>query len=185
MSNAKKSSSLFDDDEEDDEGLSSLRAKRAAAKTAADNPLSFFSFGSGAAAPSTAAKPPPAATKPAIFDEDEDTDDEFFKSPPGSLKKAVKKTTSSAFDLSEEDEIEMPREALSNSLLSGLSFKAATGPANDRPASADPIKGAGQQSDSARIAALEEQLAKANRTIKKLQDKAKSVCSEMITYRVH
>lgn len=183
MSNAKKPASLFEDDDDDDEGLPKLRAKRAAAAKGEDNPLSFFSFGS-AGAPSTTTSKPTAASK-SLFtsDDEEDDDDEFFKSPPGSLKRPVKKTSTSALDFSDEDEIELPRDATNGSLLSTLSFNAALGSNGERPASAEPTKHShgGAGTENLRIVALEEQLTKANKTIKKLQDKAKSVRSELTT----
>ena len=177
MANPKKTSSLFDEDDDDDEGLSRLRAKRATATKGGDNPLSFFSFGSSGAPATPVSKPPPASKVTPVSDDEDDADDDFFKSPPSSFKQPVKKTSTSAFDLSEEDEIELPRDSLSGSLLSELSFKSALGANSERPASADPVKSGGASlGDNTRISALEEQLAKANRTIKKLQDKAKTVC---------
>lgn len=187
MSNPKKPASLFGDDDDDDEGLPKARAKRAAAAKGEDNPLSFFSFGSAAVAPAASSKATSAAKSLFGSDDEDDDDDEFFKSPPGSLKKPVKKAASSSFDLSDEDEIELPRDGSNGSLLSTLSFKAAVGVSGDRPASAEPSRstGAGAGTENLRIVALEEQLVKANKTIKKLQDKAKSVRSELMGEHLH
>lgn len=178
MASAKQTGSIFDD--EDDDGIPTMRAKRGvAAKGAPDNPLSFFSFGSAPAASTPASKPTAAKTPSHVSEDEDDDDDEFFKSPPSSIKKPAKRSSVSSFDLDDEDDLDLGKHGLDTSMLPNLSFKAAINGASDRPASADPTKSG--SSENSRIAALEEQLAKANRSIKKFQDKEKAVRSGLYT----
>jgi hypothetical protein len=164
--------SLFDAEDDEDEILA-LKAKRAAAGRAKpeDNPLSFFSFGSPATPAATAASKP--APKPTLdHGDDDDDDDDFFTSPPGSLK--TKKTpTTTAFDLDEEDAIELPKPHKGASTDHGISFKDALHPGGLRPSLAAPAQTS--TTDKQKIASLEEQLAKATQTIKKLKEKEKAV----------
>jgi hypothetical protein len=179
MSSANKRS-LFDGDDDDDDGVPKLAAKRAGAiKVAEENPLSFFSFGSATGAPTANSRPASVPKSPSQYDDTDDfddDDDEFFQSPPGSIKKPKISASKPAILLPEDDELGISGVTLDH----GLSFSEAFSTSAARPASADPQKSsAASQTDKQRIAALEEQLAKAQRSIKKYQDKEKADAAQL------
>lgn len=178
---------LFDGEDDDDDGVPKLAPTKAGVKKAAEeNPLSFFSFGSSGPASSGTSKSVVESKQPAPHEDTDDDDDEFFKSPPGSLKKPAKKVATSAFDFSDEDDLDLPKPAKGVALDPVLSFKEALGTSATRPASADPQKGfPASQNDKQRITSLEEQLAKAQRSIKKYQEKEKAVRHLYLNHKSH
>lgn len=162
---------LFDEDDDDVDEIPKLK-RGAAKKVGEENPLSFFSFGS---APSSSLPPSHASSnshRPSTSLDSDDDDDDFFTSPPSSLKKPA----ASRFDSSEEDDLfahSKPKSILSDA---NLAFQDALKPDAVRTAPLDASKAVSSStSEKQRISALEEQLAKANRTIKKLQEKEKAV----------